>query len=99
MELVWAATLWGLWSCWLLAQHMGAPAGITRANAGLLVVELVALGVHSFDCDSGGCGAAGQAAGTAASIDVPGLAVVFVALATGRAWRRAQQAASSAPPR
>jgi hypothetical protein len=99
MELVWAATLWGLWSCWLLAQHMGAPAVVTRANAGLLVVELVALGVHSFDCDDGGCGPAGLAAGTAASVDIPLLAVVFAALAIGRAWRRARQAASAVPPR
>jgi hypothetical protein len=99
MELVWAATLWGLWSCWLLAQHMGAPAGITRANAALIVVELVALGVHSFGCDDGGCGPAGHAAGTAATVDVPLLALVFVALAIASAWRHAQRAASSVPRR
>jgi hypothetical protein len=97
MELVWAATLWGLWSCWLLAQHMGAPAPITRASAGLLVLELVALGVHSFDCDDGGCGPGGRVAGTAAGVDVPLLAVVLVALAIGRAWRRAERAAAPGP--
>jgi hypothetical protein len=99
MELIWAATLWGLWSSWLLAQHLGAPAGITRASAGLFVAELVALAVHSFDCGQGGCGPGGRVAGTAAGVDVPLLAVVLVALAIGRAWRRAERAAASAPRR
>jgi hypothetical protein len=94
MQLVWAATLWGLWSCWLLAQHMGAPAMITRASAGLLGAELIALAVHSFDCSAGGCGPAGLAAGSAASLDVPVLAVLLVAAAVGREWRRARDAAS-----
>jgi hypothetical protein len=95
MELVWAATIWGLWSCWLLAQHMNAPAAITRVSAGLLVAELVSLAVHSFDCAGDGCGPAGLAAGTAASLDVPVLAALFVSVAIGREWQRARRALSS----
>ena len=94
MELVWALTLWGLWSFWLLAQHLRAPAAVTRVGAGLLVGELVALALHSFDCADAGCGPVGRAAGTAASVDVPLLAVVFVVLAVGQAWWRAAHEAA-----
>jgi hypothetical protein len=94
MELVWGATLWGLWSCWLLAQHFRAPAPITRVSAGLLVAELVTLVVHGYACEDQGCGVAGSLAGTAASIDLPALAAVFVTIVVGREWLRARRALS-----
>jgi hypothetical protein len=92
--IVWTATLWGLWSVWLLAQYMKAPAAITRVSAGLLVAELLVLAVHSLGCGDRGCDAAGAAAGAAASLDVPVLALVLVPVAVGREWRRARRALS-----
>ena len=94
MELVWAATLWGLWSCWLVSQHVDVPRSVTRVSAGLLATELVMLAVHSFDCADAGCGPAGLAAGTAASLDVPVLSALFVAVTISQAWRSAQRAAN-----
>jgi hypothetical protein len=86
---LWAVTIWGLWSCWLLCQFVGAPPLLTQTAAALLVLELVALGVRWFDCDAGGCGPGARAAGSVATIDVPGLAVLLVGAATLHAWRRA----------
>jgi hypothetical protein len=94
MELVWAATLWGLWSCWLVSQHMDVPRSVTRISAALLASELLTLALHSFDCADGGCGPAGQAAGTAASLDVPVLSALFVAVTISQAWRSAHRAAN-----
>ena len=95
MELVWGATLWALWSCWLLCQHLGAPAQLTRASAGLLVAELVLLAVHSYDCETGGCSAAGRVAGSAVTIDLPALTVFLIGLATVSAWHRSRRAAAT----
>jgi hypothetical protein len=94
MEIVWGATLWSLWACWLLAQHLRAPAAVTRVSAGLLVAELVTLIVHGYACADSGCSPAGAAAGTAADADIPVLAAVFVSLVGGRAWLRARRAAA-----
>jgi hypothetical protein len=91
MELVWGATLWALWSCWLLCQHLAAPWLFTRASAGLLVGELAMLAVHSFDCQENGCGPAGRAAGSAATADIPALAVLLVAMAAVHGWRTARR--------
>lgn len=91
MEPVWGGTLWALSSCWLLCQYLRAPALITRVAAGLLVAELVLLGVHSYDCDDGGCGPVGRVAGSGATVDLPALSAVVIALATLRAWRRARR--------
>ena len=88
-QVLWAITVWGLWSCWLICQFVRAPTLLTRTAAGLLLLELVALGVHSFDCDAGGCSAGARAAGSVATIDVPGLAVLLVGVAALHAWRRA----------
>jgi hypothetical protein len=95
MELVWAATLWELWSCWLVSQHVDVPRFVTRVSAGLLAAELLMLALHSFDCTDGGCGPAGQAAGTAASYDVPVLSTLFVGAAISQAWRSAYRAAKA----
>ena len=87
--LVWAATIWGLWSCWLLAQYTQRVA-VTRGSGVLLVAELLALAVHSYGCAEGGCSAAAATADSAASIDVPVLALVLVSVAVAREWRRAR---------
>jgi hypothetical protein len=90
--IVWGVTLWILWSCWLLAQFMGAPAAITRVSGALLVAELLMLAVHSFGCGDRGCAAAGTVAGDAASLDIPALALVCLTIAIAREWRRARRA-------
>jgi hypothetical protein len=87
-QVLWAVTIWGLWSCWLVCQFMRAPALLTQTAAALLVLELLALGVRWFDCDAGGCGDCARAAGSVATFDVPGLAALLVAAATLHAWRR-----------
>jgi hypothetical protein len=94
MELVWGATLWALWSCWLLCQHLMGPAPVTRASAGLLAADLVLLAVHSYDCAEGGCGPAGRTAGSAVSLDLPVLTLLLVAGLAVHAWRRARRAAA-----
>ena len=91
--IVWALALWGFWSCWLLGQYMHAPAAITRVGAVLLVAELLTLAVHSFGCTDDDCSVAGAAAGSAASVDVPVLGLVLLALGVGREWRRAHRVA------
>jgi len=92
VRIVWFATLWGLWSCWLLAQHLRAPAAVTRVSAGLLLAEVGALLVHGFGCTEGGCNAGAAVAGSLASVDVPALATVFLAVVVGREWVRARRA-------
>ena len=92
MELVWGATIWGLWSCWLLCQLLGAPTLLTRSAAGLLLAELLALAVRSFGCTYGACSVGARAAGSVATLDVPALGCVLVLAATLHAWRRAARA-------
>jgi hypothetical protein len=86
---LWAATIWGLWSCWLVCQFVHAPALLTRSAAWLLVAELVALAVRSFSgCGEGACGPGARAATSVATIDVPALGALLIAVATLHAWRR-----------
>jgi hypothetical protein len=87
MPLLWAITVWCLWSCWLLCQYVHAPLVLTRSAAALLAAELLALLVHSMGCDQGACGVGAKAAGSVASIDVPALAALLFAGAVAYAWR------------
>ena len=96
MELLWTATIWTLWSCWLICQYLRAPAPLTGSAAALLVAELVALAIHWFGCADAGCGAAAQAARSVASLDIPVLAGVLVAASLWHGWRRAAAAARGA---
>jgi hypothetical protein len=93
VELAAGVTIWGLWSCWLVAQYLHAPALLTRSAAVLLVAELVALAAHSFGCGDNGCTRTADLAGAEATYDIPALGATLVALATGYAWRRAARAA------
>jgi hypothetical protein len=88
MRLVWVLTVWILWSCWLIAQYVRAPSLITRAAAGLLVAELLALAVRSFGCGTTGCTPAASAAGSMATFDLPTLSVLWIALGVMTARRR-----------
>jgi hypothetical protein len=88
-----AATLWAMFSLWIVAPHVGLARPLERAAATLLAVEFVALLVWSYGtegCESGACTAFPQVAGIAARTDVPLLACVLVMLAVAdltRAWR------------
>ena len=94
MELIAGGTIWGLFSCFVLFPMLGLPARMRWAAMTLLVVELVALGAWSYgsrNCFERPCGAAGEAGRTAATIDVPLLAVALLVLAVmhvRRAMRR-----------
>jgi hypothetical protein len=90
VELIAAATLWGLFSAWLLFPAFGVPRMLRAAAATLMWLELVALlawGYGSEGCSQRPCAALAEAARTAAGIDVPGLAVVVVALAVAHGFR------------
>jgi hypothetical protein len=88
VEIIAAATIWGMFSCFLLFPRLGLPRGFHRTAITLLVAELVALAMWSY----GSPGEPGAEAGrSAAAIDIPLLSLALVALAVMfgvRAWRR-----------
>jgi hypothetical protein len=90
VELTATATLWCLFSCFLLFPRMGLPPLMHRTAMTLLVAELVALGVWSYGsegCPERPCGAGAELGRTAAALDVPLLAAALVALAMIRGMR------------
>jgi hypothetical protein len=97
VEVIAAATLWSMFSCFLLFPHVGIPALMHRTAMTLLVAELVALGMWSYGsegCVERPCAPVAEVGRTAASIDVPLLSLGLVALALYRGvrrWRRAQR--------
>jgi membrane protein implicated in regulation of membrane protease activity len=88
VEVIATATIWSMFSCFLLFPRLGLPAVWHRTAMALLIAELLALGAWSY----GGPGAPGAEAGrTAAAIDIPLLAVALIVFAAAygvRAWRR-----------
>jgi hypothetical protein len=73
-----------MFSVWLIAHCAELPPRIGRLAMGLLVVELVMLGIWSYGsehCLERTCAPIAQAAGIAARTDVPILAAVYVACA------------------
>jgi hypothetical protein len=103
VEVTAAATIWALFACFLLFPHLGLPAMMHRAAATLLVAELVALAMWSYGskgCVQRPCAPAAEAGRTAASLDIPLLAVALIALAFirgVRVWRRFVKDAARAP--
>ena len=90
MEIVVVATLWSMFSCFLLFPHLGMPAYLHRAATTLLAAEFVSLLVWSFGskgCVERPCGPLTEAGRTAASVDVPLLAAAVIALAIIRGVR------------
>jgi hypothetical protein len=75
VEIIAAATIWGMFSCFLLFPHLGLPAVFHRTAMGLLVAELLALMAWSY-----GSGAAADAGRSAAGIDIPLLSLALVVL-------------------
>jgi hypothetical protein len=86
-----AATLWVLFSIWLLFPYLAVPRMLTRAAATLLAFEFVTVTTWGFateDCVRRPCGALSEATRSAAGLDLPALTVVVIGLAVADAVRR-----------
>jgi hypothetical protein len=100
VEVIATATLWGLFSCFLIFPLLRLPAYMHRAAMTLLVAELLALAMWSYGsegCIERPCAPVAEVGRTAASVDVPllGVALVVLAVIRGlRVWRRHQRVAS-----
>ena len=91
MELVAAATLYGLFSAWMLLPHFGARRMLVTSAAVLMWIDFVAVlawGYSREDCARGACSGLAEAARAAVAVDLPVLAVTVVALAVADAARR-----------
>lgn len=91
MELVAAATLYGLFSAWLLFPLLGVRRMLTTSVAVLTWVEFLAVltwGYTREDCARGSCSARAEAARTAVAVDLPVLSIAVVGLAVADAGRR-----------
>jgi hypothetical protein len=91
VELVAAATLYGLFSAWLLFPLLGVPRVLTTSAAVLVWVELLAAltwGYTREDCARGSCSPLAEAARTAVAVDLPALSIAVVALAVAHGVRR-----------
>ena len=90
MEVVAAATLYGLFSAWLLFPYFGVRRMLITSAAALTWVEFVAVlawGLTREDCAAGSCSALGEAASSAVAWDLPALSIAVVALAVADAVR------------
>ena len=93
MEVTVAATLWGLFSAFLILPLLGLPRFLHRAVATLLAAELVTFGIWHFGsqgCAVRPCAAFAEVGRTAAALDIPLLSLVLLvfAIILGlRSWR------------
>ena len=95
-----AGTLWLLFSLWVLGPYLELPANLKRAFMAMLVTEIAALLVWSYGtevCESRTCAPLAQAAGVAARIDFPIIALLVVVALLFRWGRRAAAAAAVTP--
>jgi hypothetical protein len=93
--LVMAATLWILFSIWLLFPHLAVPRMLTRAAGTLLALEFVAVTAYGFateNCAQRPCSPVSEATRTAAGVDLPALTAVVIVLAVAHALRRQRAA-------
>jgi hypothetical protein len=91
VELVAAATLYGLFSAWLLFPLFGVGRMLTTSTAVLIWLEFLAVlawGYTREDCARGSCSALAEAARTAIAVDLPALSIAVVVLAVAQAVRR-----------
>jgi hypothetical protein len=94
VEIAVVATLWSMFSCFLLFQQLGVPIYLRRAATTLMAAEFVAMLVWSFgseECLERPCAPVAEAGRTAAAIDVPLLALAVIALAIIRGVRHHQR--------
>ena len=95
-----SGTLWMLFALWILGPYLELPAALTRAFLLMLAVEIAALLAWSYGtefCDSRTCAPLAQAAGVAARIDFPLLALLVVVALLVRWNRRAAATAGVTP--
>ena len=95
-----AATLWLLFSVWLICPHVGVPSRVARIVGCALAAELVLLLAWSYGtevCDADACAPLAQAAGVAATLDLPLLSVVLVAAVLRTATARHAGGPSDVP--
>ena len=96
MELTAAATIWAMFSCFLLFPLLGLPRLMRRTAMTLLVAELLALATWSYGsegCLEHPCSALAETGRSAAALDVPLLSAGLVALAAVHGvfrWRRSR---------
>jgi hypothetical protein len=91
VELVAAATLYGLFSAWLLFPRVGVPRMLTAATAMLMWLEFLAVltwGYASEGCARRPCSPVAEVAATAAAVDLPALSIAVLVLAVAHAVRR-----------
>ena len=84
MEVTVAATLWGLFSAFLIFPLLGLPRILRRTVGTLLAAELVAFTIWHFGsegCVERPCAAFAETGRTAASLDIPLLALALLAVA------------------
>jgi hypothetical protein len=100
VEIVATATIWSMFSCFLLFPRMGFKPLFHRTAMTLLAAELVALAMWSYGsegCVERPCAPAAEAGRTAAAVDVPllSLGLIAVAFVSGvRRWRRTYRVTS-----
>lgn len=85
-----AITLWTMFALWLIVPHVGLPGTIARIAGTLVWAELAMLFAWSFgteDCDERTCAPLAQAAGIAATTDIPALASAFLVFTVMRLRR------------
>jgi hypothetical protein len=83
-------TVWAMFSVWIIAPHVRAPARVARIAGLMCCAELFALLLWSYGvevCAERTCAPVAQAFGIAARVDIPLLAAAFVVLACVQ-WRR-----------
>jgi len=88
VELVAAATLYGLFSAWLLFPLFGVRRMLRTSTAALMWLEFLAVltwGYTKEDCARGSCSPLAEAARTAVAVDLPALSIAVVALAVAHA--------------
>ena len=84
MQIIAAATIWGLFSAFLIFPLLGLPVRLQHAAAALIVAEGTALlmwGLADPGCRERPCATASELGYTAAKIDIPLLALALLALA------------------
>jgi hypothetical protein len=95
-----AATLWMLFSVWLICPHVGVRPQLSRIVGAALGAELVMLLVWSYGteaCDANACAPLAQAAGVAATLDLPVLSVLLVAVVLRTTTTRRASGPSDVP--
>jgi hypothetical protein len=95
VEVTIGATLWGLFSCFLLFPHLGLPVAMQRTAAALLAAEFVLLLVWRYGsegCTERPCAPVAETARTAIAIDVPALGALLVAAAVVYGVRHSSRA-------